>query len=101
MGDSLALMEHSSVGMDVSACELSNIGNVSAVSMCIQMKDGLSKSCADCFAAYSGCSVEKCLSSCVAAPDSTACQTCVQANCGPAFTSCSGIMNLNPAPDGG
>jgi hypothetical protein len=101
MGDSIALMEHSSVGMDVSICELNNIGNTSAVSTCIQMKDGLSKDCANCFAAYSDCGATKCLVECAPAPDSTACQTCIQANCGSAFTSCSGLMNLNPSLDGG
>jgi hypothetical protein len=99
--DSLALIEHSSVANDVWKCELSNIGNMSAVAMCIQMLDGLSTGCADCFAAYSGCSAEKCLTMCAPAPDSSGCQTCTQAECEPAFTSCTGLMNVNPMPDGG
>jgi hypothetical protein len=69
--------------------------------MCIQMKDGLSKGCADCFASYSGCGEQHCLSMCATNPSGAACQMCIQMNCGASFMMCSGLSPNPPMGDGG
>jgi hypothetical protein len=92
---------NSTLTADTHSCELNNIGNMSAVSMCLQTMDKLSKPCADCFAAYADCGAMNCLTPCLANASSPACQSCIQSMCGPAFVSCSGLTNITPPSDGG
>jgi hypothetical protein len=100
--DQMALAMHgATLTGDVKTCTIGHAGNMAAESMCLQMTDGLSKGCADCFAAYGQCGLTDCAASCIADPSGMPCQMCIQTMCGPAFASCSGIMNLNPPGDAG
>ena len=102
MADKMALTKNATmVGSDVLSCTLPNVGNVSAISACVQMKVGLTPACADCFAADGNCGAMSCLLMCVNGSSSPACKSCLAANCNPAFTHCSGISGQQPDGGGG
>ncbi len=57
--------------------------------------NGLSASCADCFAAYQYCLAASC-QVCLVAPESPACQQCMQnSSCAAGFTACSGLLDTD------
>lgn len=102
MADSMALAQNATmVGGDVLACTLPNVGNVGAISACIQMKVGLSPACADCFAEDGNCGAMNCLLQCVNGSSSPDCESCLATYCNAAFTHCSGISGQQPDGGGG
>jgi len=60
---------------------------------CIEMTEGvnLSRGCADCFGAVVECTVDNCLTQCIADPSSTECVMCRETNCDPVFEACAGV----------
>jgi hypothetical protein len=102
MADQAALAMHQgTLTGDVKNCTIGSAGNHAGQTMCLQMTDGLSMNCAGCFATYGQCGLMNCTTPCLADPSGMPCQMCIQTMCGPAFASCSGIMNLNPPGDAG
>merc|ERR1712159_376055 len=53
-------------------------------------KEGYSQTCAACFGATIACTAKDCPLKCMGG-DTPACKQCVQANCSPAFNTCSGL----------
>jgi|HubBroStandDraft_6_1064221.scaffolds.fasta_scaffold546695_2 hypothetical protein len=100
MADTMALAQNKdNIGGDVLSCTLANTGNTSAISMCLQMKDGLSPACSTCFAEDGDCGAMNCLAQCAGGSSSPGCESCLAAHCNNAFTQCSGISGQQP--DGG
>lgn len=77
-------------GQEVGDCARSNLNMFSGTRGCMQ-KNGYSKGCASCMAAYTGCNQDKCLMPCNIAVDQAKCNQCAVANCNPGFNSCSGL----------
>ena len=89
--DQAALASHPKVADDAKGCVLANLTDMTKVSPCIQMMDGLSKGCADCFAAEGSCGASNCLGPCTAPDGGALCSDCLAQHCDPAFKSCSGL----------
>jgi hypothetical protein len=60
------------------------------VSSCVEKSLGVSSTCATCFGTDASCTKEKCFAQCIN-PQSPGCLSCSKSQCGPAFTSCSGL----------
>ena len=72
-------------------CALSNFGNEPAATECIKNETGLTQDCVVCFQGIVGCAFANCIGQCAADPSGGPCDECLQANCYPAFTECSGL----------
>jgi len=87
-------------------CAKNNLGNDAATKQCIKDATtvdggtGLSDGCIVCFDDTINCAINKCLTSCLADPNSDACTCCRIANCDSAFVACSGLPAQAP-PAGG
>ncbi|CAE8635573.1 unnamed protein product [Polarella glacialis] len=71
-------------------CYLS--GSCSAV--CLAEQEGYSANCSSCMGSLVSCTASQCLKACW---DVESCVTCIQTNCTPAFTNCSGLEVLSSA----
>jgi len=58
--------------------------------MCLEDATGLSTDCAGCYAGLFLCTIDNCLSQCVADPSGQVCQECTASNCMPDFIDCGG-----------
>ena len=56
---------------------------------------GLSAGCAGCYATLINCTIESCLTECLADPESQTCVCCREEKCMPAFATCSGVETLS------
>ncbi len=87
------------VGNDASGCVESNCltqyltsnwsGLTTCVASCLQTKDAITTGCAACWGAVVSCGAQHCASQC-ANGQSTACTTCTDQYCTPAFNTCAG-----------
>ena len=82
------------VSTKVGDCASSSLGNGAAAKPCIVKNTGFSDGCAQCFADTIDCVSKNCVfnGACLGS-DSAACDACRIQNCGPAFTTCSGLPN--------
>ena len=80
--------------MDVEAavekCASDNFGGEPATKTCIKDSTGLSDACVTCFDDTVACTVANCISDCIGG-QTPACDACMEANCMPAFQTCSGL----------
>lgn len=60
------------------------------IANCMEGELGVSADCADCFGGIGVCVIVNCLGQCFN-PSSSACETCRQNNCEPAFRTCAGV----------
>lgn len=89
--DMTALGEHASTfETDVKMCGIMYSNDEDAVVTCIENQDGVSQPCALCVAQEGLCVVGGC-PMCINDPTSTSCSSCVDAECTPVFTLCSGL----------
>jgi hypothetical protein len=59
---------------------------------CLGEATGLSADCSGCYAGVVVCSINNCLASCAADPDSEECATCQEENCLPDYYACRGEL---------
>jgi hypothetical protein len=72
-------------------CSVSTSDNLSGASACIRQDAGISKPCADCFAANGACTNPECGGVCLGHTESPSCQTCIAASpCNAALITCGG-----------
>jgi hypothetical protein len=90
------LLSQSSEQNSITTCAENNI-NYTSLSLnepqaldCIE-GTGLSTPCAMCVDAQAACTVHNCAYQCSAGTGTTGCQSCMNANCNAAFSSCSGL----------
>ncbi len=79
---------------EAQTCGLGCLGDAdpgACASACVVTETGLSADCAGCYAGIVVCSIDNCLASCAADPDSEACTTCQAENCLEDFYSCTGL----------
>ena len=91
--DEMAIAAHqASIQDDVRACTVQSLGNPNP--SCIAAKDGLSKECADCWAAAGVCGYQHCFvfAPCSGDVNSASCNACLHKNCDCAFEACSGTV---------
>lgn len=62
---------------------------------CIIDDSGFSQGCATCFALTIMCTLDNCLTECMADPTSDDCAACQEENCMPDFMECSGLDEIN------
>jgi hypothetical protein len=94
------MVNMTTVGNDASTCVESNClgdyitsnfsGLTTCVASCLQTKDNLTAGCAACWGAVVSCGAQHCASEC-SGGDSTACNTCTDQFCTPAFNTCAGM----------
>jgi len=77
------------------------VQTASGIASCIEA-DGFSAPCAGCVGTYGACVIDNCLSQC-SDPTSSACTTCYNTKCMPAFTACTGFPSPSElaAPEAG
>eukprot|EP00494_Astrolonche_serrata_P028005 UN28270 len=83
---------------DMDKCGHQCLSSASCTASCMTKAEGYSQNCSNCMGALTSCTAKHCMAKCIRGqtPD---CVKCVDANCTPAFKTCSGI--IPPAqPDG-
>ncbi len=60
------------------------------ISVCVEDGTRLSGGCSDCFGQTGACTLTSCIFDCIS-PGSPGCASCVETNCGPAFSECAGL----------
>jgi hypothetical protein len=92
MPDTVAIGAHTSaLPTDVQLCSAQHTDDPNGAIACIQQKDGLTPTCAACYAQQALCALIQC-TDCVLQPDGGACAQCFAMNCVPVFALCSGLQ---------